>query len=148
MNKQAAYIAQAHIILAGIAATFWLASKIPFSNPDSDSGYQQQVEQKTIEVSPKYAQGKTLFMSKCAACHSVFKDMTGPRLGGLESRGPWSDRKKLYQWIRNPEAFMKNDPYTRKLKEQFQVIMTSFPDLSDEQIDAIVGYAGSDGIAN
>ena len=27
--------------------------------------------------------GKALFISKCASCHNVFKDATGPRLGGV-----------------------------------------------------------------
>ena len=50
--------------------------------------------------------GKAIFNSKCAACHNVFKNSTGPALGGMEERGPWSDRKKLYAWIHNPAAFM------------------------------------------
>ena len=31
--------------------------------------------------------GKLLFWSKCASCHNVFKDGTGPALAGFEERG-------------------------------------------------------------
>ncbi|MBK9959253.1 MAG: c-type cytochrome [Chitinophagaceae bacterium] len=41
------------------------------------------------------AAGKALFLGKCAACHNVFKDMTGPALGGLEERGKWADHNEL-----------------------------------------------------
>ncbi len=85
--------------------------------------------------------GKAIFNQKCATCHSIFKPLTGPALGGLEERGPWSDRKKLYAWVHNPAGFMASDPYTQGLKTQFNgVIMTGFPDLKEPEIDAIVTY--------
>ena len=56
--------------------------------------------------------GKALFQQKCAVCHNVFKDMTGPALENLEQRGEWSDHNKLLQWVHNPAAFMAKDPYT------------------------------------
>ena len=85
--------------------------------------------------------GKAIYNAKCAACHNVFKNSTGPALGGLEERGPWSDRKKLYAWIHNPAAFMANDPYTQGLKASHNgIMMTGFPDLKEAEIDAIVNY--------
>jgi len=68
--------------------------------------------------------------------------MTGPALAGLEQRGPWSDRKKLYQWMNNPPEFMAENQYARELKERFGLMMTSFP-LSEKDIDAIVEYINS-----
>ncbi|MFT3704205.1 MAG: c-type cytochrome [Agriterribacter sp.] len=85
--------------------------------------------------------GKAIFMAKCATCHNVFVKSTGPALGGLEDRGPWSDRKKLHAWVHNPAGFMTSDPYTQGLKGQFNgVMMSAFPDLKDEEIDAVVTY--------
>lgn len=85
--------------------------------------------------------GKAVFNAKCAACHQIFKNSTGPALGGMEERGPWSDRKKLYSWIHNPAAFMANDPYTQDLKTKYNgILMTGFPDLSEGEIDAVVDY--------
>ena len=88
--------------------------------------------------------GKAIFNSKCAACHNVFKNSTGPALGGMEDRGPWGDRKKLYAWIHNPAAFMANDPYTQGLKDSHNgILMTGFPDLTEGEIDAIVDYVNT-----
>lgn len=85
--------------------------------------------------------GGAIFQNNCAACHSVTKNLTGPALGGVESRGPWSDRKKIYAWVHNPAGFMANDPYTQGLKSQFGgVVMTPFPDLTEKEIDAVIDY--------
>ena len=56
--------------------------------------------------------GAAIFQQNCASCHALNKDLTGPKLAGVEGRGPWSDRKKLYAWIHNPAKFMQTDPYT------------------------------------
>jgi mono/diheme cytochrome c family protein len=89
-----------------------------------------------------YAQdGAAIFQQNCASCHAINKDLTGPRLAGFESRGPWADRKQLYAWIHNPAKFMQNDPYTQGLKQQYGgAMMTAFPQLTDKEIDAIVTY--------
>lgn len=85
--------------------------------------------------------GATIFQQNCAACHSVTKNLTGPALAGFESRGPWSDRSQLYAWIHNPAKFMQGDAYTQQLKDQYGgVVMTGFPQLSEEEIDAVVEY--------
>jgi cytochrome c2 len=88
--------------------------------------------------------GKALFMGKCASCHNIFKDLTGPRLAGFRERGPWADIKNVYAWIRNPQAFMKKNEYTRNLKDQFSGgMMTAFSDMSNQDIDAIIEYINS-----
>ncbi len=84
--------------------------------------------------------GQQLFSQNCASCHAVNKRLTGPALAGLESRGPWGDKEKLYAWIHNPPAFMKTDEYTQGLLKEYQTMMTPFPGLSEADIDAIVGY--------
>jgi len=85
--------------------------------------------------------GAPIFQQNCASCHAINKNLTGPALAGVESRGPWGDRQKLYDWIRNPAKFMQTDEYTQGLKQQFGgVIMTGFPTLTDKEIDAIVDY--------
>ncbi len=91
-------------------------------------------------LSAKAQAGKTLFMSKCASCHSLKQSIVGPALAGFEERGPWADRKKLYEWIRDPVAFMKKDSYTQGLQKQYRSLMTGFPNLADEEIDAICEF--------
>ncbi|MFN4286234.1 MAG: c-type cytochrome [Lacibacter sp.] len=84
--------------------------------------------------------GKALFQTNCASCHALNKKLTGPALAGFEERGSWSDRKKLYEWIRNPAGFAKGDAYAAALIKEYGVLMTAFPALSDAEIDAIVAY--------
>jgi len=85
--------------------------------------------------------GASLFQQNCAACHAINKNLTGPALAGVESRGPWGDRKNLYAWINNPAKYMQTDPYTQGLKAQYNnVLMTGFPQLAEKEIDAIISY--------
>lgn len=85
--------------------------------------------------------GKALFTQNCAVCHAVDKKLTGPALQGVEGR--WNgDRKKLHDWVHNSPAFLKTgDTYANKLfADNNKVAMTTFPDLKDEEIDAILDY--------
>lgn len=84
--------------------------------------------------------GKALFNANCASCHRVDQDLTGPALQGVEDR--WPDKKKLYMWIRNSEAVLKTgDKYTNALVKKFNgARMVNFPNLTDEEIDAILRY--------
>src|SRR6185295_6127045 len=89
---------------------------------------------------PVYLLGESLFKNKCAACHNLFREIVGPALSDAINADRWSDRKKLYAWIRNPEAFMKTDPYTNELQKKYKVMMKGSPELKDSDIDAIVVY--------
>jgi cytochrome c551/c552 len=84
--------------------------------------------------------GKALFLSKCASCHNVLKDMTGPALKDLESRHKWADHKELLKWINDPGVYMANDPYTQGLKAKYGSVMASSPDLKLADVSAIVSY--------
>ncbi|MFI5133860.1 MAG: c-type cytochrome [Chitinophagales bacterium] len=88
--------------------------------------------------------GKTLFQQKCAACHNIFKDMTGPALMNLEERGQWSDHNKILEWVHNPPAFYAKDSYTGGLFKKFGVPMQQFPELTLKDVDAIVSYINSE----
>ena len=87
--------------------------------------------------------GKALFMSKCASCHQVFKDATGPALMNLEERGKWSDHKEILKWATNPSAYMAKDPYTLGLKTKFVSVMTN-QELTLKDVDAIVSYINAE----
>jgi len=87
--------------------------------------------------------GKTLFNTNCASCHQVHKNSTGPALAGVEGR--WESKEKLYSWIRNSAAFLKTgDAYANKLYLEYnKTAMNQFPNLKDEEIDAILKYVAS-----
>ncbi|MBA2330612.1 MAG: c-type cytochrome [Flavisolibacter sp.] len=97
-----------------------------------------------ILYSNVYAQdaidGKQLFQQNCQTCHALDKKLTGPALRGFTTKGPWTDRQNIYDWIHNPAAFIAKDDYARALKDEYGVVMQAFPQLSNEQIDAIVDY--------
>ncbi len=84
--------------------------------------------------------GKALYNSKCASCHQILKDATGPALAGLEQRHKWADHNELLKWVNNPSGYMANDPYTQGLKVKYISMMSGFPDLTIKDIDAIVAY--------
>jgi cytochrome c551/c552 len=85
--------------------------------------------------------GVQLFKQNCASCHAIDKDVTGPDLSGVLNLGPWAeDKKHLYELIQNPAGFMAKDKYTQGLKAKYGVMMTGFPQLKENEIDAIIDY--------
>ena len=85
------------------------------------------------------AKGKELFNSNCAACHKLDAKSTGPALRGVAGKHdmPW-----LYKWIHNSSAMIKSgDPAAVKVfEENNKAVMTSFPQLSEGDIDNIIAY--------
>ena len=91
--------------------------------------------------------GKALFNAKCASCHAIDKQLVGPALKGVEDR--WDDRKMIYEWIRNSAAVIKKG-YPRAVavyNEYNKVQMSAFPELKDQDIDAILDYINTGGAA-
>jgi len=90
-------------------------------------------------MSAAAAQGKELFMSNCASCHAVKKDLVGPALAGVQDR--WPNKKLLYKYIRNSEAVIKENSYAKELWLKWnKTVMTAFPNLKDAEIAAILAY--------
>ena len=89
------------------------------------------------------SEGGNLFRQNCQSCHALDKNLTGPALRGVEQRGPWTERRNLIKWVKNPAIFIPTTPYTKELQRQYGQIMPSFPQLSDEDIHAIFDYIGS-----
>ena len=95
----------------------------------------------------KAQDGKALFNAKCASCHAIDKQLVGPALKGVEDR--WDDKKMLYEWVRNSAAVIKKG-YPRAVavyNEYNKVQMSQFPELKDQDIDAILGYINTGGAA-
>ena len=94
-----------------------------------------------ISLSPSYhSQGEALFKAKCATCHAVFQNGTGPKLYGAVQR--WEDAGEgelIYEWVRNNAKLRQTD--SKRAAEIFAEykgsVMTVFADLTNEQISSI-----------
>jgi len=85
--------------------------------------------------------GKALFNTNCASCHNIFKDLAAPALRGVTGREPWASKPNdLYDWIHNPAAYISKSPELQSYKAKFGQVMTPFPSLKKEEIDAILRY--------
>ena len=97
----------------------------------------------TVSAEADLASGKALFKAKCASCHNkdMRSDLTGPALGGVEER--WEGRDEvLAAWIRNSQAVIASgDKYANELYVKWNKSqMTAFPELSDADIESLLGY--------
>jgi mono/diheme cytochrome c family protein len=84
--------------------------------------------------------GKALFQTNCAQCHNPIKVVTGPALKGVTERVP--NRKLLHDWIHNnTKVLASGNAYFTNLYNQYgKTPMNLFPNLSDQDIDAILNY--------
>ncbi len=83
--------------------------------------------------------GEALFKANCASCHKPDKDFAGPALQGWKDREPGDGW--VYKWIKNPAGMIATDAYAKTLFGKWKpTVMTAFPNLKNEEIDAILGY--------
>ena len=87
--------------------------------------------------------GAALFKANCAACHHPEKTVTGPPLKGI--RGSLPEKPWVYSWVKGSGTLIAaNDPEALRIYNKFnKTAMTPFPQLSNEEIDAILDYADS-----
>ncbi len=85
------------------------------------------------------AAGEALFKANCAACHKLDAKATGPMLRGVSAK---HDKAWLYKWIHNSQGFIASgDAKAVELfAENNNSVMTSFPQLSEADIDNIIAY--------
>ena len=83
--------------------------------------------------------GQTLFMSKCAACHKMGADLTGPDLNGVETR--WDNDADLHLWIKDwTKAVAAGIPRALEAEKMKPSQMQAFSSTPDAEIDAIIAY--------
>ena len=92
-----------------------------------------------VDNSAAVQAGKKLFNANCAACHKLNKRAVGPALRGVSSK---YDKEWLYSWIKNSTAMVKSgDAQAVAIYEEYNgSVMTSFPQLTNEDIDNILVY--------
>lgn len=91
------------------------------------------------------AQGEGLFKSKCATCHQIHKDGTGPKLFGVREKWASGGAKEgsIIKWVNNWQAAVASDPYAETVSKMKPTAMNAFPDLSEEQIVSIFDWVDS-----
>jgi mono/diheme cytochrome c family protein len=83
--------------------------------------------------------GEQLFKINCAQCHRPNEDFTGPALAGASKR--WTDKNLLYDFVHNPQHVIQRDKYATELFTKWKnAYMQPFPNLSKEEIDAVLEY--------
>ncbi len=90
-------------------------------------------------VDPKVAKGKKIFKTNCAACHKLDKKVVGPALGGITEK---REHDWLKAWIKDNNALRKSGDALAKqvFEENNKMPMTAFPQLSDDDLEAVLVY--------
>jgi len=87
--------------------------------------------------------GKKIFTIRCAACHNINKDMTGPALAGVDQRRSidW-----IISFIHSPQKMIKSgDAYATALFNRFNnITMPDHADLKEDDIKSLVSYIKSE----
>ena len=139
--NQIKYSAYALLLVLGLASVALFINKlssVPSSVQRSSTTTASLItESKKI----KNVAGKNMFQSNCQSCHALEKTITGPALKDVETRGPWTDRKNLVQWVKNPAAMIGENAYAKELFQQYNgQMMPAFSQLTEEQIGSIFDY--------
>ena len=83
--------------------------------------------------------GENLFKANCATCHKSNEKLIGPALQGVTAR--WESKELLYAFIKNSQEVISRNAYAKKLFEEYkQSPMLPYPQLNDEEIEAILKY--------
>lgn len=85
--------------------------------------------------------GEQLFNNYCLQCHGLKEDKIGPKLKGAFSH--WdNDTARIAAFIRNSEeAIASGDPRAVQVADEWNhAMMTPMPQLSDEDIHALLEY--------
>jgi cytochrome c551/c552 len=83
--------------------------------------------------------GKAIFTTRCAGCHNVNKQLTGPALAGLHER---RSMEWIEKFVKSSQAVVKSgDKEAVAIFQQFNRIpMPDHSDLTSENIKSIVDY--------
>lgn len=84
-------------------------------------------------------EGRKIFKDKCASCHALDRNSTGPAITPKVNE---LDEAFLLKWIKNaPALIASGDPQAVEASKFSPAEMTAFPTLTDEQIKNIIAYA-------
>jgi mono/diheme cytochrome c family protein len=129
------------LILAMIAVIFCAA----FLVAHEQQQYALQAPVKTMVITTKAVLteqqelGKSIFNTNCASCHKRYKKAVGPALHKVTER---REMQWIYTWIYDSTAMiLSGDAQAVAIyKEYKQSNMNAFPQLSTEDVDAILSW--------
>ncbi|RIW18236.1 cytochrome C [Algoriphagus lacus] len=82
--------------------------------------------------------GKALFEQNCSTCHNFNEDAIGPNLSGITRQ---IETQWIREFIKNPAAAIEaKDPRAVELLEKYKSQMPGFPNLTDQDIEALLSY--------
>ncbi len=83
--------------------------------------------------------GQQLFKGRCAGCHGILNELTGPALAGLSDR---HSEAWIMAFVRNSQQMIESgDETASKIFETYNSLpMPAQKDLSDDDIRSIVAY--------
>lgn len=92
-----------------------------------------------VFAAPPVEEGKSIFQSRCAACHNINKTLTGPALAGIDQR---RSMDWIVDFVHSSQTVIKSgDKDAIALFKQFNNIpMPDHKDLSEAQIKNVVEY--------
>src|SRR5437763_14651730 len=97
-------------------------------------------------ATPPNEKGKTLFTSRCAACHNTNKLIVGPALAGIDNRRSidW-----IIKFVQSSQTLVKSgDKDAAALFTKFNIVMPDHQDLKAEDVKDIVDYIKSETVAS
>ncbi|MCB0220856.1 MAG: cytochrome c [Chrysiogenetes bacterium] len=89
---------------------------------------------------------KTFKRKQCSGCHAIDTDGQGEKGPGLKGIYAARGREWITNWLKNAETLQQTDPEMKKMLETYPDGMPD-PELSDEQLEAILYYLAYDGVA-
>ena len=94
-------------------------------------------------ANPPIEEGKTIFLTRCAACHNINKAMTGPALSGIHER---RSIEWITKFVHSSQTLIKGgDEDAIAIFEKFnKVPMPDHPDLTENHIKSIVEFIKSE----
>jgi cytochrome c2 len=84
--------------------------------------------------------GKAIFIAKCASCHTMGKDATGPNLQGVVGR--WEgDVNLVKEWILDWSKLAKINAHAQEVAASRPAAMTPFAgQITDAELEAVIKY--------
>ena len=95
--------------------------------------------------SSTFAQGEALYKAKCASCHQIERNGTGPMLKGARQR--WIDAGEgdlIVKWVQNNAKLRESGKSKRAatvFKEYGGSVMQIFADITPDQVNQILDFA-------